>query len=241
MYNLSRFCCQNPKCADYGKRGAGNLMRQQAVWKGKDAEASVLPHVQEAVFGAQRNGVFWVPSSRQEDGRDFGSSGRGLRGAQDGPSDGKEPQRGRPRSPCTIPRPDLHYAIVHKTRKNGRVVRVEPRVIFGNPDDMLALLARSPVSRKVNTAFVERNNGTDRNRNARKVRRTYCFSKDWDIHERFTYFTYYSYNFCWPVRTLRCADETGHWHDRTPAMSAALADHVWSLAEWLSFPSVQQS
>jgi hypothetical protein len=81
----------------------------------------------------------------------------------------------------------LHYAIVHKTRKNGRVVRVEPRVIFGNPDEVLALLARSPVSRKVNTAFVERNNGTDRNRNARKVRRTYCFSKDWDIHERFTY------------------------------------------------------
>jgi len=163
-------------------------------------------------------------------------------------------RRGRPRSPCTVPRPDLHYAIVHKTRKNGRVVRayaslnglwprrrVEPRVIFGNPAEVLALLARSPVSRKVNTAFVERNNGTDRNRNARKVRRTYCFSKDWDIHELFTYFTYYSYNFCWPVRTLRYPYETGHWHNRTPAMSAALADHVWSLAERISFPSVQQS
>ncbi len=25
MDDLSRFCCQNPPCADYGKRGAGNL------------------------------------------------------------------------------------------------------------------------------------------------------------------------------------------------------------------------
>jgi LacI family transcriptional regulator len=25
MDDLSRFCCQNPTCADYGKRGAGNL------------------------------------------------------------------------------------------------------------------------------------------------------------------------------------------------------------------------
>lgn len=26
MDDLSKFCCQNPKCVDYGKRGAGNLM-----------------------------------------------------------------------------------------------------------------------------------------------------------------------------------------------------------------------
>ena len=26
MDDLSKFCCQNPHCADYGKRGAGNLM-----------------------------------------------------------------------------------------------------------------------------------------------------------------------------------------------------------------------
>lgn len=25
MDDLSRFCCQNPDCGDYGKRGAGNL------------------------------------------------------------------------------------------------------------------------------------------------------------------------------------------------------------------------
>src|SRR5258708_1552225 len=94
---------------------------------------------------------------------------------------------------------------------------------------------RSSVSRTVNMAFVERHNGTDRNRNARKVRKTYCFSKDWWIHRAMTYFTMYSYNFCWPVRTLRTKSVAA----RTPAMLAKLADHVWTLAEWIKRPAVQ--
>ena len=65
------------------------------------------------------------------------------------------------------------------------------------------------MSRTVNTSFVERQHGTDRHRNARKSRKTYRFSKDWRVHEAMTYFTLYSYNFCWPVRTLRQRDERG--------------------------------
>ena len=33
--------------------------------------------------------------------------------------------------------------------------------------------------------------------------RTYRFSKDWRVHEAMTYFTLYSDNFCWTVRTLQ--------------------------------------
>jgi len=148
-------------------------------------------------------------------------------------------RRGRPRLPYKEPPPTLHYGTVHKTRRKGRVVRVEARVIFGDRDEVRALLERSAVSRKINTAFIERNNGTDRNRNARKARRTYCFSKDWDVHEAVTYFTMYSYNFCWPVRTLRIRDCEGNWQHRTPASAAGLTDHVWSLTEWLMFPAMQ--
>jgi len=96
------------------------------------------------------------------------------------------------------------------------------------------------VSSKINTAFVERQNGTDRNRNGRKVRKTYCFSKDWDVHEAVTYFTMVTYNFCWPVRTLRVRMPDGHWAPRSPAMTAGLTDHVWSLHEWLAYPAVQR-
>ena len=144
-------------------------------------------------------------------------------------------KRGRPRLPYKVASEGLRYATVHKTRRKGRVVSVTTRVIFGTTAAVLAALANSMVSRVVNTAFVERHNGTDRNRNARKMRKTYCFSKDWWIHRAVTFFTMYSYNFCWPVRTLR----TEEGEERTPAMVAKLTDHVWTLAEWLKRPVIQ--
>ena len=56
------------------------------------------------------------------------------------------------------------------------------------------------------------------------------------MHDAATYFVSYSYNFCWPVRTLRVEDDKG-WQARTPAVAAGLADHVWSLREWLTYPA----
>jgi hypothetical protein len=149
-------------------------------------------------------------------------------------------KRGRPRKGYKVPPAGLTYATVHKTRSKGRVVKVEQRIIFGTAGEVGAALARSASSRAVNTSFVERQNGTDRNRNARKVRKSYCFSKDWSVHRAITYFTMYSYNFCWPVRTLRVKTDGGAWARRTPAMAAGLADHVWSLSEWLTLPAVHQ-
>ena len=149
-------------------------------------------------------------------------------------------KRGRPRKPYKSPPAGLTYATVHKTRSRGRVVKVEQRVIFGTARAVGAALARSASSRAVNTSFVERQNGTDRNRNARKVRKCYSFSKDWSVHQAVTFFTMYSYNCCWAVRTLRVKAEGGTWRRRTPAMAAGLADHVWSLSEWLSLPAVHQ-
>jgi hypothetical protein len=147
----------------------------------------------------------------------------------------------RGRKPARRKRPPegLRYATVHKTREKNRVVQVEQRVIYGTVLAVAAALAASAVSTVVNTVFVERHNGTDRNRNARKARKTYCFSKDWAVHEAVSYFTLYSYNFCWPVRTLREQGAAGTWQQRTPAMAAGLTDHRWTLAEWLCFPGVQ--
>jgi IS1 family transposase len=146
---------------------------------------------------------------------------------------------GRPKAPYLVPGPGLRYAVVEKTRRMGRVVKVRSRVVFGSKASVARALAASPVSRAINTAFVERQNGTDRHRNARKARKTYRFSKVWECHEAVTYFTMYHYNFCWPVRTLRVREGLGPWQDRSPAMAAGLADHVWSMSEWLSFPVVQ--
>ncbi len=133
----------------------------------------------------------------------------------------------------------LTSARVHKERDNDRVVAVERRLIFGTEGGLKAALGASPVSRVVNTSFVERQHGTDRGQNARKARKTYRFNKDWQVHEAMSYFTLYRYNFCWVVRTLRQQDDKGRWQRRTPAMAAGLADHVWSTREWASFPAVQ--
>jgi IS1 family transposase len=142
--------------------------------------------------------------------------------------------------PDKVPPPGMNYATVEKRREKGRVVEIITRVVFGTMAAVPAALAKSKASRRVNVSFLERQNATDRHRNARKVRRTYTFSKGWRVHEAMTYFTMYSYNFCWPVRTLNERDDGGHWRRRTPAMAAGLADHVWTMRDWITMPSVQR-
>ena len=132
----------------------------------------------------------------------------------------------------------LRYATVHKTRKKGRVVDVATRVIFGTAASVQAALARSAVSRTVNTAFVERHNGTARNRDAQEGAEDVLLLEglvELISEVGVVLFTTYSSNFCWPVRTLKT--EAGE--ARTPAMMAKLTDHVWTLMEWIKRPAVR--
>jgi hypothetical protein len=141
--------------------------------------------------------------------------------------------------PERVPPPELTYATVEKKRRLGRVVEILVHLIFGTMAALGRALRGSKVSRQVNVSFLERYNATDRHKNARKVRKTYTFSKDWRVHESMTYFTIYSYNFCWPVRTLADRDEQGRPRQRSPAMAAGLTDHVWTMREWITYPSVR--
>ena len=59
------------------------------------------------------------------------------------------------------------------------------------------------------------------------------------MHGAMTYLTMSGDDFCWPVRTPRGRDTEGVRRRRAPAMAARLADHVWSLEEWPTFPAVQ--
>jgi len=138
---------------------------------------------------------------------------------------------GRPAGPRLVPPEGLCHATVHKARAKGRVVAVESRVVLGE----------LPAGAGVSTSYLERQNATDRHRNARKGRKTYRFSKGWAAHAAATAFTMYSYNFCWPVRTLRQGSRREGYRQRTPAMAAGLADHVWTLHEWLTLPGVTRA
>jgi len=143
--------------------------------------------------------------------------------------------RGRFPNPILTPPPELVYAVVHKHRRKGRVVRVEVRQVFGTPQQVQEALARSPVSRHVNTSFVERSNGTTRHRNSRQARKTHAFSKNWDCHEDQAFLTLVGYNFCWAVRTLRQLGPDGRWQKRSPAMAQGITDHVWTVTEFLRY------
>jgi IS1 family transposase len=133
----------------------------------------------------------------------------------------------------------LVYATVHKTRENNRVVQVEARLVLGTLLNLAAALVWAVLD-CVSTVFVERQHGSDRLRNARKIRKTYRFSKDWGMHEALTYFTMYSANFCCPVRTLREEIRPQRYRQRTPALAAGLTDHVWSLEEWVRLPGTDR-
>ena len=39
------------------------------------------------------------------------------------------------------------------------------------------------------------------------------------------------------MQTVRVKNELGRWNVGTPAMDVGLADHVWSIREWVSFPA----
>jgi IS1 family transposase len=149
----------------------------------------------------------------------------------------RRPGPGRPPKPERVIPPELCYATVRKRREGGRVVEVVRTVVFGTLILLGALLSRSTASTAVNTSFVERNNGTDRHQNSRKRRKGYGFSKELGMHRAASFFIGYSYNFCWPVRTLRIRQPDGTWSARTPAMAAGLSDHVWSLEEWVTYPA----
>jgi len=150
----------------------------------------------------------------------------------------KKPGPGRKPKPVTVIPPELCYATVRKTRKEGRVVQVIRKLVFGTLVLLASFLAGSTASETINTSFVERNNGTDRGQNARKRRKTYCFSKNLEIHISVSYFVGYGYNFMWPIRTLELKGLGGKKIQRTPAMAAGLTDHIWTLKEWCTFPAL---
>jgi hypothetical protein len=133
---------------------------------------------------------------------------------------------------------EITYATVHKEKENGRVVAMNSSVVFGTLEQAEQTLAESGRSRTINTSFVERYHGTQRQFNGRKKRKAYTFSKELSFHEACTWLVVAWYNFGWCVRTLRekVQEEPPRYHYRTPAMAAGLADHAWTMDELLGYP-----
>lgn len=157
----------------------------------------------------------------------------------------RQGKRGPRPKPRLVPPPDLLYAQVVKHRRQGRVVKVNPKVVFGTPEALEAYLKQSPASRRINTAFVERQNNTMRQHNRRFTRKTLGFSKKQYWLERQLHLCVGYYHFCLPHGGLREAIDPPlptkgkgspkKWREVTPMMAAGVTDHVWTLRELLTY------
>jgi len=143
----------------------------------------------------------------------------------------RKPGRGRPPNPRLVPSKDLLYVQVVKQYKKHRVVKVTRKVVFGDPKKIEGILAASSVSNKINTSYVERNNGTIRHMDARCVRKTFCFSKCQKNHERQLALSLAYYHLCRSHKSLT----KRYGRPTTPFMAANLTDHVWSMGDLLRF------
>ncbi|HDP98805.1 MAG TPA: hypothetical protein ENN22_06435 [bacterium] len=140
-------------------------------------------------------------------------------------------KRGRPKKPIFQIDPELQYATVHKTRVNGRVVKAERRIVFGKEQDINTILENSPVSKAINTSFVERNNLTLRQHSRRLNRKTNGFSKVMRNLEAQLILVMAYYNFVLSHSSLKIKGKG----ERTPAMAAGLTNHKWSMTELLTY------
>jgi len=136
------------------------------------------------------------------------------------------PERGRP-PVHKQPKADWHYLQVVKHRSGGRVVGVEIEVMYGD-QRTLGLVG-------ANTSYVERTNLTSRQMNGRLVRKTLSFSKQLEMLKDASAWEDMVYNLTRPVKTLRLEvnEEGRRFQPRSPAMTAGLTDHLWTIKELL--------
>lgn len=121
----------------------------------------------------------------------------------------KKGGRGRPKTRIEkMPQEDLKLAQVHKTREKGKVIEITEKIVYGNEEEIRKILEASPVSKSINTSFVERQNGTIRSKVSRLVRRTYSFSKKISRHEAHLAIYFVYYNLIWIHSRLK---KTAAW------------------------------
>ena len=140
--------------------------------------------------------------------------------------------RGRGRPPTRKqPGADWHYLQVVKERSGSQLVAVHTQVVYGDPQEVRALLGE-------HTAYVERTHLTSRQMNGRLVRKSLSYSKQLKLLRAACSWEDWVYNLTRPVKTLRVeradCSEQQRWQARTPAMAAGLTDHIWTIKELLT-------
>ena len=134
--------------------------------------------------------------------------------------------RGAPRN---VPWPELTSGQVVKHYAGKRVVGVTRRLVQGTSGLALRLMAQTPGCLVLNTAYIERLNGTFRARLAPLARRTHHLVHRKELLHAGMYLVGTLYNFC----TWHASLPLANGQPQTPAMAAGITDHCWSVQELL--------
>lgn len=157
----------------------------------------------------------------------------------------REPLRtGRVGRPRLILPEGVMIAQVIKRYAKRRVIGVVRRVVTGVGEAVAARLRATQGGSQtavINTAYIERLQATFRSRLAALVRRSRAPMRLRETLEAGMWLVGTCYNFCWTHKSMRREREGsdppgGKWVESTPAQTAGLSDHRWSVEELFSFP-----
>jgi transposase-like protein len=126
--------------------------------------------------------------------------------------------------------PQLIIGQVIKTQKKYRLISVQHSLLRGTEQGLAACLTQSKGGTQINTAYIERFNGTIRERLASLTRKCRHASAHLEPFQWGMYLIGCTYNLCW------IHDQLG----QTPAVAAGLTDHTWSLQQVLTYKVTPQ-
>jgi transposase-like protein len=132
--------------------------------------------------------------------------------------------------------PRLYIATVIKRTAKRRVTEVIRRMSYGQWRKAKKLIKASKGGKKVNTSFIERFNGTIRERFAPLTRKCRYAASKMTTVQTGIYLIGCVYNFCSPHSELsKSQTKGGYGFSCTPAMASGLTDHIWSVKELLTY------
>jgi hypothetical protein len=133
--------------------------------------------------------------------------------------------RGRPKLKRLKPPPGLMVGVVRKVRDAaGKLLRVRTKALFGGKARVIARIKSLHIGRRINTAHVERLNGTVRGQQARLARRTRSGSRRGPALQWSLWLWRDLYNWVRPHGSL---------DGRTPAMAFGLAEQIWTVDRYV--------
>jgi transposase-like protein/IS1 family transposase len=135
--------------------------------------------------------------------------------------------------------PQLCIGVVIKRTAKKRVVEITRKMVQGTLDQAQVQLSASQGGTVLNTAFIERLNGTIRQRLASLTRKCRHAARRLAALESGMWLLGCTYNLCCPHHQLSRRATSAHERRGevllTPAMASGLTDHIWSIQELLSY------